>query len=502
MRTIAIVNQKGGCGKTTTAINLASIYAKRGLRTLLVDMDPQSHCAIGLGVPEARIEYSIGDALLADHTNGFDARTLLWEVARNLHLAPSTMMLSALEAPAPGGGLHQMPDKDRRLESLLNVIGGNFDRCLIDCPPTIGLLTFNALRAAKEALIPVETGFFALRGAEKQWNTIQKIISHIDRPIGCHLLATLHKPESKLACNILAALRRQFAGQIMPVVIHEHEELRAAASFGQPVIEYAPESLASADYSALVDWLEEHAGYSPPQIEVLTRDHVSSRTLPTVADSLLGGGSPIQPPRALELSGAASMTAARQPVGSRAAEMVRRVHDFAARTEQRAAEGSITDKPSTSINSPAAALTSSAIAGVIEAARGVVAEPQAAALSTAVLVADADTAPMVDGVEEDVERAKVDHLFGVRQISRGVLFVQPGDCGRHVCVAGDFNDWSATATPMRRNMDLGVHEAVVPLSPGRYQYRLVIDGRWLPDSHNELRQINHYGELNSMVEVR
>src|SRR5204862_2669368 len=86
VRVIAIVNQKGGCGKTTTAINLAALYAKRGLRTLLVDMDPQSHCAVGLGVPESRIEYSIGDALLADHSHGFDPTTLVWEVARNLDL--------------------------------------------------------------------------------------------------------------------------------------------------------------------------------------------------------------------------------------------------------------------------------------------------------------------------------------------------------------------------------------------------------------------------------
>ena len=146
MRTIAIVNQKGGCGKTTTAINLAALCAQRGLRTLLVDMDPQSHCAAGLGVPESRIEYSIGDALLADLSAAFDPGPLVWEVARNLHLAPSTVMLSALEAP--GGGLHQLPDKDRRLENLLAAIKDKYDRCLIDCPPTIGLLTYIALRAA------------------------------------------------------------------------------------------------------------------------------------------------------------------------------------------------------------------------------------------------------------------------------------------------------------------------------------------------------------------
>jgi hypothetical protein len=116
------------------------------------------------------------------------------------------------------------------------------------------------------------------------------------------------------------------------------------------------------------------------------------------------------------------------------------------------------------------------------------------------MVADADTAPMVDAVEPPPPPP--DHLLGVRQTAGGVLFVQSGDCGRQVCIAGDFNDWSATATPMRRNTEVGVHEALVPLTAGKYQYRLVVDGRWQPDPHNELRQINDYGELNSMVEVR
>jgi chromosome partitioning protein len=503
VRTIAIVNQKGGCGKTTTAINLASLYARRGLRTLLVDMDPQSHCAIGLGVPESRIEYSIGDALLADPARGFDASGLLWEVARNLSLAPSTMMLSALEAP--GGGLHQLPDKDRRLERLLQRLASNFDRCLIDCPPTIGLLTFNALRAAREALIPVETGFFALRGAEKQWNTIQRIIAHIDRPIACHLLATLHKPQSQLAGNILAALRRQFAGQIVPVIIREHEELRAAASFGQPVMEYAPNSAACADFEALADWLDEHGTAPPTQIEVMP-----AQVMPVVTarPALVTGNHQVPSctsaaaslgPRTYE----AAPAAAPHTPGSRAAELARRVSDSAARAATtRPIESTADVEPAAEVISIRPAAQS--IAEIIQTARGAVEAS----------VTDAETAPMIDRSPpagatatapvhpaNAVNGAAVKHLYGVRRTSRGMLFVQPGECGRAISIAGDFNGWSAHATPLRRNGELDVLEAVVPLPPGRYQYRLVIDGRWLPDSHNELRQINDYGELNSVVEV-
>ena len=190
MRTFAIVNQKGGSGKTTTAINLAAIFAHRGQRTLLIDLDPQSHCATGLGVPEGCVQKSISEVLLADDVSKLDRSEFLWEAARNLDLIPSTMRLAGLEAP--GGGLHQRSDRDRRLAAVLAALSDKYDRCVIDCPPTIGLLTFNALRAARETLIPVETGFFSLRGAEKQWRTIRQLIDRLGRPIACHMIATIY----------------------------------------------------------------------------------------------------------------------------------------------------------------------------------------------------------------------------------------------------------------------------------------------------------------------
>ncbi|MDP6541543.1 MAG: ParA family protein [Phycisphaerales bacterium] len=265
VRTIAIVNQKGGCGKTTTAINVAAVFASRGLRTLLVDMDPQSHCAAGLGVPEEQINESIGDALLARHDESLDSEEFLWEVTRHLHLAPSTMMLSAIEAA--GGGLHAMPDKDRRLESLLHHLNSSFDRCVIDCPPNIGLLTYNALRAATEAIVPVETGYFSLRGARRQRRTIEALIAHIGKPIECRILPSIHRP-SPLARKLLQRLRESFGEEVAPVVIRDHETLREAASFGQPVIEFSPGCDAEKDFVALVDWLEDIYTPAAPLVEV------------------------------------------------------------------------------------------------------------------------------------------------------------------------------------------------------------------------------------------
>ncbi|TDJ56302.1 MAG: hypothetical protein E2O40_04715 [Planctomycetota bacterium] len=431
MRTIAIVNQKGGCGKTTTAINLAAVFAHRGLRTLLVDMDPQSHCATGLGVPDEQIKMSVGDALLKADSEDLDIASHVWEVAGNLDLLPSTMRLAGLEAP--GGGLHELPDRDRRLAILLARLDDRYDRCLIDCPPTIGLLTFNALRASREALIPVETGFFSLRGAEKQWRTIRQLVERIGRPIACHLVPTLYNEDSALATDILAALRRQFAGQVIPVVVHEDEVVREATSFGQPVIEYAPQSRARDDLEKLADWLEDHPPHSGVQIEIVhgagDRGRSGEMALTRSGEALQGLA--LSPPAGL----------------GRAAELAHRIRGLKGRIDKRASDHDQHDEPT-----------------------------------------PGPSAPMPP-------------VFGAIVMTRGVRFAHPAEANKHVFVAGDFNGWSATSTPLTFDEKFAMHVAVIEMPPGRYRYRLVVDGHWMADPHNEHKQVNDYGEFNSVVVV-
>jgi chromosome partitioning protein len=229
-------------------------------------MDPQAHCAAGLGVPEEQIEKHIGDAMIATHNEALDKDLYLWEVTRNLHLAPSTMMLTALEAPS--STLHKMPDCDRRLEGVLKLWSNDFDRCVIDCPPNIGLLTYNALRASSEALIPVETGYFSLRGARRQRKTVDALIARIGKPLPCRIIPSIHR-SSPLAKTLLQRLRESFSPEVAPVVIRDHETLREAASFGQPICDFAPESEADKDFEALVQWLEDI--YIPTPIVEVTQ---------------------------------------------------------------------------------------------------------------------------------------------------------------------------------------------------------------------------------------
>jgi len=253
MRTIAIVNQKGGSGKTTTAINLSAALAEAGERVLLVDMDPQGHCAAGLGVPESRIEFGLAQALLCEPPGGADPLGWLWEVSRGLRLAPCTVALAGLESAR--GGLASLPDRDRRLQRMLERMAPSFDRCIIDCPPSIGYLTFNALRAADEALVPVETGFFALRGAERQLATIRSLCGQVGRAPAVRVVPTLHRDGSQLSHDILGAIGRKFAVHQAPEPIREHELLREAASHGQTVVAYAPGSPAHEDFRRLAAWI-------------------------------------------------------------------------------------------------------------------------------------------------------------------------------------------------------------------------------------------------------
>jgi chromosome partitioning protein len=183
VRSFSVINQKGGCGKTTTSINLAAALAQLDQRVLLVDLDPQSHCALGLAVPENQIDLHIGHALLNpefDDSSG----DLIWQISSTLDLAPSTVALAGVERKLAGE-----PDRDLRLAKLLRRLADRYDICIIDCPPSIGLLTFNALRAADEVIIPVETSYFALKGARKQLATIKVMAEQCGHAVHTHVLA-------------------------------------------------------------------------------------------------------------------------------------------------------------------------------------------------------------------------------------------------------------------------------------------------------------------------
>jgi len=246
MRIIAIANQKGGCGKTTVAINLSACLARQGRRTLLVDMDPQGHCAVGVAVPEEQIEKSMYDLLCTESPPGFDAVT--WQISSNFDLAPATPEMVKLEQE-----LAAAQDRVDRLTRILADVGDDYDYCVLDCPPSNGLLTGNALHAAGEIIVPVDTGFFALHGLTRQLGTISQLREQGGRDVMVRVLANLYDVRTRHAREVVAELRKKFADLMFEVHVNFNAKLREATGYGQPICEYAPSSPGHRDFTRLAN---------------------------------------------------------------------------------------------------------------------------------------------------------------------------------------------------------------------------------------------------------
>jgi chromosome partitioning protein len=249
MRTIAVVNQKGGCGKTTVAINLASALAEAGQRILLVDVDPQSHCAVGLAVPEEQIEQSIYDVLISRSKNEpIKLTEILWQISDRLELAPASIDLSAFEQQMAG-----IADRERCLKDALDETKADYDYTVIDCPPAVGLLTFNALRAATDVIVPVETGYFALHGLSRQLETLSILCKQYNQHVSVKVLASMYDIRTKMAREILGELRSHFGDKMFKTVVSFNTKIKEASSLGQPVTEYDPASRGRRDFRSLAE---------------------------------------------------------------------------------------------------------------------------------------------------------------------------------------------------------------------------------------------------------
>lgn len=251
MRTVAVINQKGGCGKTTISINLACALASKGNRTLLVDMDPQSHCAVGLAVPEEQIEHGIYDVLVgAGRGEPMRISEVLWQISDRFELAPSSIDLAAFEQQMAG-----VTDRENCLRKVLDSISEDYDYVVIDCPPSVGLLTFNSLRAATDVVVPVEMGYFSLHGLSKQLETLSALCRQCEQKINVMVLASMYDIRTKMAREILAELKKNFAPQMFKTVVNFNTKLKEAASLGQPIGEYDPACKGFKDFLSLAEEL-------------------------------------------------------------------------------------------------------------------------------------------------------------------------------------------------------------------------------------------------------
>lgn len=398
MRAVAVINQKGGCGKTTTALNLAFAMAQKGQKTLLVDMDPQSHCAVGLAVPEEQIENSIYDILISSVDNTpIKLSTILWQISDNFELAPASIDLAAFEQQMAG-----ISDKENCLKNVLETVSDLYDYVVVDCPPSVGLLTFNALRSATDVIVPVDTGYFALHGLSKQLDTINLLCRQCNQQLNVMVLASMYDIRTKMGREILSELRKQFGSKMFQTIVNFNTKIKEASSLGQPICEYDPSCKGSRDFLSLAQ-------------EIISSDANVQRI--EVADALS---------REIEA------------ITANATELLNSINPQTTKAEK---------------------------------------------------------------AEVSTFAEKIEDFYGHKQLQDTVIFSTLYPRAATVQIAGDFNNWQPETCPMEKVSENGKWIAKMHLTPGKYKYRLVVDGQWQQDPYNGNCELNPFGEYNSVLEV-
>jgi chromosome partitioning protein len=252
-QTIACANQKGGVGKTTTVVNLGCYLALAGERVLVIDLDPQGNATSGMGLDRSTIERSVYDAVM----DGVRMADLT--VPRpldGLEIVPAAIALAGAEVE-----LAPLEGRERRLGRLISEISADYDYVLVDCPPSLGLLTVNALTAADSVLIPLQCEYYALEGLSQLLATLDLIRDHLNPELALKgVVLTMYDSRTNLSAAVAAEARRHLGDRVFDTVIPRNVRLSEAPSYGQPISRYAPDSTGAAAYAALAAELRTRDG--------------------------------------------------------------------------------------------------------------------------------------------------------------------------------------------------------------------------------------------------
>lgn len=244
LHTIAIINQKGGVGKSTTTVNLAAALGKQGRKVLIVDFDPQGNSTSGIGVDKEELSQCIYDALLHD----VPAENLIHDtVSERVFIIPATIQLAGAEIE-----LVSAMARETRLKDLLEPVKDEFDFIFIDCPPSLGLLTINALAAADSVLIPIQCEYYALEGVTKLLESMRMVKGRINKDLDTYgVLMTMYDSRTSLSNQVVEEVQNYFGDIAFKTCIPRSVKVSEAPSYGMPVIEYAPSNKGARAYMDL-----------------------------------------------------------------------------------------------------------------------------------------------------------------------------------------------------------------------------------------------------------
>jgi chromosome partitioning protein len=350
MRAIAIANQKGGCGKTTTTINLSACLAQQNQRVLVVDMDPQGHSTIGLLGHHSDFKSSVYDLLCPPIEKTVSVQQVCQSISDRLNLIPSEIILSVAEQKLAG-----KEGREYRLRSVLSGLEDDYDFVVIDCPPNLGLLTFNALLAATEVVIPIDISYFSLHGLGKLLEIINLLSRECGHSLTMNALLTNYDRRLRLSEEILTEVKRHFDQHLFKSIISTSVKLKESIRFGKPITEYFPACSGCRDYLSLSE-------------EIIRGEYLHK--------NMEAPSSEPQPPR---------------------------------------------------------------------------------------------------------------------KVKEGVLFCCFAPGARAVQLAGNFNEWSPEREPLFHLSGHGLWQKTIPLPPGRYEYKYVIDGDWVLDPANPKINLGPHG---------